>query len=118
VDGEPVVTGLLTVADSWACTNPSLGRGMSIGLIHAVALRDHLRDADLADHAGTATAWAAVTDEKVEPWYQTTLHFDRNRLAEIEALADGHEYEFDDPIWEMTKRFEAAAGQDPELFRG
>src|SRR5262249_24961190 len=38
VDGAPVATGVLPVADSWACTNPSLGRGCSIGFMHAVAL--------------------------------------------------------------------------------
>ena len=31
VDGVPVATGVVAVADSWACTNPSLGRGASIG---------------------------------------------------------------------------------------
>ena len=32
VDGQPVATGVLAVGDSWACTNPSVGRGISIGL--------------------------------------------------------------------------------------
>ena len=27
IDGKPVATGVLAVADSWACTNPSVGRG-------------------------------------------------------------------------------------------
>ena len=31
VDGQPVVTGLVPVGDAYACTNPSLGRGTSIG---------------------------------------------------------------------------------------
>ena len=44
VDGEPVVTGLAALGDAWACTNPSLGRGASIGLLHACALRDLLRE--------------------------------------------------------------------------
>ena len=39
VDGTPVATGVVPLADSWACTNPSLGRGISIGLMHAAALR-------------------------------------------------------------------------------
>ncbi len=42
VDGAPVATGVVAVADSWACTNPSLGRGASIGMMHCVALRDTL----------------------------------------------------------------------------
>jgi len=44
VDGVPVVTGLAALGDAWACTNPSLGRGASIGLLHACALRDLLRE--------------------------------------------------------------------------
>src|SRR6185436_12603882 len=45
VDGEPVVTGLVAVGDAWACTNPSLGRGASLGLLHALTLRDAVREA-------------------------------------------------------------------------
>ena len=44
IDGEPVATGVVAVGDAWACTNPSVGRGSTIGLLHAVALRDLLRD--------------------------------------------------------------------------
>ena len=44
VDGSPVVTGFTAVGDAWACTNPSAGRGISIGLMHARALRDALRE--------------------------------------------------------------------------
>ena len=43
VGGRPVATGVVAVADAWAATNPSLGRGATIGLIHAVAVRDALR---------------------------------------------------------------------------
>jgi 2-polyprenyl-6-methoxyphenol hydroxylase-like FAD-dependent oxidoreductase len=39
VDGRPLVTGMVPVGDAWACTNPSLGRGVSTGLVHALALR-------------------------------------------------------------------------------
>ena len=39
VDSVPVVTGLVAVGDAWACTNPSLGRGASIGALHACVLR-------------------------------------------------------------------------------
>jgi flavin-dependent dehydrogenase len=117
VNGEPVVTGVLPVADSWACTNPSLGRGISIGLMHAVALRDHLRESDLDDRTGVASRWAQMTDATVEPWYRATLDFDRHRLAEIESLIDGQPYEPNDPGWEMTQALGAASGQDPDLFR-
>ena len=35
VDGSPVATGVVALGDSWACTNPSVGRGASIGLRHS-----------------------------------------------------------------------------------
>ena len=44
LDGHPVAIGVVALADSWACTNPSVGRGISIGTIHAVGLRDLLHD--------------------------------------------------------------------------
>ena len=52
VDGEPVVTGVAALGDAWACTNPSLGRGATIGLLHARALRDAIRTHALDDHVG------------------------------------------------------------------
>ena len=42
-DGVPIVTGFVAVADAWACTNPSAGRGLTVGFLHALELRDALR---------------------------------------------------------------------------
>lgn len=118
VDGAPVATGVVAVGDSWACTNPSLGRGMSIGLTHAIALRDLLRTG-APEHPGKlALAWNDVTDATVLPWYQATLHFDRHRLAEIEAVIRGETYDPGDPVWEMTNALQCAAMRDPECLRG
>jgi 2-polyprenyl-6-methoxyphenol hydroxylase-like FAD-dependent oxidoreductase len=117
VDGEPVVTGLLPVGDSWACTNPSVGRGISIGAIHAVALRDHVRHAELGDRVGLATGWEAATAASAEPWYRATLEFDHHRLAEIEALLEGRTYDPGDPAYEIGQAVFAAAGKDPDVLR-
>src|SRR4051794_20725685 len=84
VDGAPAVTGLVAVGDAWACTNPSVGRGCSIGVVHAEALRDLVRAHDLDDETGFALAWDHTTRTQVEPFVGETLHFDRHRLAEIE----------------------------------
>ena len=35
LEAVPVATGVVALADSWACTNPSVGRGISIGTVHA-----------------------------------------------------------------------------------
>jgi 2-polyprenyl-6-methoxyphenol hydroxylase-like FAD-dependent oxidoreductase len=118
VDGEPVATGVLAVADSWACTNPSLGRGTSIGFIHAIALRDLLRTVPLDDPVALALAWHDATVHSAEPWYRATLSFDRHRLAEIDALVAGETYDPGDPQWEVTKALAYAASQDPDVLRG
>lgn len=117
VDGVPVATGLAAVGDSWACTNPSVGRGASIGLLHACELRDVLRRVGPGDAAELATAWHDATVEAVEPYYRDTLTFDRNRLAEVDAQIAGVPYETDDPAWLRGQALGNAAGRDPDLLR-
>ena len=118
VDGVPVATGLAPVADSWACTNPSVGRGASIGLMHAKALRDLIRAHGIDDPGDFALAWHDITVEVVEPYYRDTLDLDRHRLAEIEAQIAGVPYETDDPAYAIGQAMQATAGQDPDIFRG
>ena len=36
--------GVVSVADAWACTNPTLGRGITLGLLHVALLRDVVRE--------------------------------------------------------------------------
>jgi flavin-dependent dehydrogenase len=43
VEGNPIVTGFAAVGDAWACTNPSAGRGLSVGIVHAQLLRSTVR---------------------------------------------------------------------------
>lgn len=116
VDGAPCATGVVAVADSWSCTNPSLGRGMSIGLTHAVAMRDLLRATPLDDPAAFALAFDQMTETEMQPWYRATNHFDRHRLAEIDAAVEGRPYEGDEQ-WHVAKALEAASMRDPELLR-
>ncbi|HEX5303285.1 MAG TPA: hypothetical protein VFW50_40475, partial [Streptosporangiaceae bacterium] len=89
VDGSPVATGVVAVGDAWACTNPSLGRGASIGLVHACALRDVLREIGAEDPEKLVRRFDEVTAAAVEPLYRATLWFDRGRLAELAADAAG-----------------------------
>ena len=118
VDGAPVATGVVAVADSWACTNPSLGRGASMGLLHAVELRNLLRSAPVDDAVGLQAAWNDVTDKVVEPFYRDTLAFDRHRLAEIEARSPGVPYETDDPGWLLGQALRRGARQGPRAAAG
>ena len=119
VDGQPVATGLAAVGDAWACTNPSAGRGISVGLIHAQRLRDVV-GSSLDDPAAFATEWDAVTEGELAPWYWNQRAEDRARLAAMAALRDGREGASDAPVV-LPPRYEAAsraAAHDAEVFRG
>jgi len=117
VDGQPVATGVVAVADSWACSNPANGRGASIGMLHALALRDQLRTAGLDDPAAFADAFHAATAETVEPWYRATLATDRHRLGEIEADLRGTTYDPPDPAYQLEKSLDTAVDRDPDCLR-
>lgn len=114
VDGKPVVTGFAAVGDAWACTNPSAGRGLSVGLVHAQLLRRAV-----AEHGGDpgafAAAWDAATEEGVLPFYRDQVAHDRLRFAEMEALADGR---VPAPPEERLRGLMRAAPTDPDAFRG
>lgn len=115
--GEPVATGVVAVADSWACTNPSLGRGASLGLVHAVALRDLLRTSDVDAPGRLVTEWAEATSATVEPWFRSTVNYDRHRLAEIQADIEGHPYASEDHEWNLVRGVEAHALADGDILR-
>jgi 2-polyprenyl-6-methoxyphenol hydroxylase-like FAD-dependent oxidoreductase len=114
VDGRPVVTGFAAVGDAWACTNPSGGRGLSVGLVHTAGLRAVVR-AHLGDPAAFAAAWDECTERVVTPFYLAQRAADRARIAEMSARAEGREPPAPDPGF---TRFAAAAMHDPVLFRG
>jgi len=115
--GVPVATRGVAVADARASTNPSLGRGASIGMLHAQALRDTLRQTGPDDPAAFSDAFATATETTVEPWYEATVSFDRHRLAEMTAIAEGTTYDPGDPAYEITKALALAMGRDPDAFR-
>ncbi len=117
VDSAPVVTGLVAVGDAWASTNPSLGRGASIGALHACVLRDVVAKEGTEDPDTLVLRFAAETAATVAPYLDSTLSFDRHRLAEIEADAAGVPYEPADPAWAMTRALGAGARTDPVVAR-
>ncbi len=88
--GRPVATGIAAVGDACVCTNPTNGRGMSLGLMHVRRLRDVLRG-HLDDPREFAEAWDAVTEAELTPWYRHNVEEDRARLGETEALRHGLE---------------------------
>jgi len=92
IDGVPVVTGLLSIADAHACTNPSVGRGMTIGLLHTTVMRDAVRK-HLADPVALALEFDVATTQAVDPWHEATRALDKARMDEIQAIIAGREVE-------------------------
>jgi 2-polyprenyl-6-methoxyphenol hydroxylase-like FAD-dependent oxidoreductase len=88
VDGAPVVTGLVTVGDSSCCTNPSLGRGMTMGFMHAAGTVDVVRD-HLEDPLALAYGHDHMTQARIIPWYRNTIKLDRARKEQIDAAIEG-----------------------------
>lgn len=92
VDDEPVVTGMVSIADAAACTNPSIGRGMSLGLMHTVLMRDLIRE-HLEDPRQLPHEFGRRTASEIGPWHEATRQIDRGRVEEMQAVADGREVE-------------------------
>ena len=113
VGGRPVATGVVAVGDAWACTNPSAGRGMTLGLLHAQCLRDVVRT-NLGDAECLVRAMDEVTEAQVTPFYRSQIAADRARFTEMDALRRGEEPP------PPTARDAAIAGatlRDPDVFR-
>jgi hypothetical protein len=105
------------LADAWSCTNPSLGRGVSIGVVHGRVLRDALRRSDPAEPRQFALDFQDATMASVEPWYRATVRYDRHRLAEIDAHIRGNTYDPGDAEFEGIRRIQFAARLDPDCLR-
>jgi 2-polyprenyl-6-methoxyphenol hydroxylase-like FAD-dependent oxidoreductase len=113
VDGDAVVTGYAALGDAWACTNPSAGRGISVGMVHAQLLRHTVRD-HLGDPAAFARAWDEGTEQLVAPFYWNQIRADRARLAEMTALREGRPWS---PSDSALSRLASAAPYDADIFR-
>ncbi|HEY8673877.1 MAG TPA: FAD-dependent oxidoreductase [Candidatus Dormibacteraeota bacterium] len=117
VDGRPVVTGLVPVGDAWACTNPTAGRGISLGLAHAVALRDTVRE-KAGDPVGLVARFDEVTEATLTPWFRDQYDRDRQRAADTQAVLDGRPMPPPDPAQAKQTALLAAVAADPEVARG
>jgi 2-polyprenyl-6-methoxyphenol hydroxylase-like FAD-dependent oxidoreductase len=116
-DGQPLLTGIALLGDASACTNPSLGRGISLGLLHAKCLREVV-SSHLGDPLEFAQAWDAATEAELTPWYRETVEEDRHRLREIDALRNGLEPpQPSDPSAALRGALLTAMMHDPDLFR-
>ena len=113
-EGRPVVTGVVSVADASAATNPSLGRGISLGFRHVLQLRDVLATIGLDDPLALVEAFHEVTEGDLGHWYESTIWHDRHRLRDMMAASQGQEPSRD-PEWEMFLRLLGGFCDDPVL---
>lgn len=117
VDGQPVATGIVPVGDSWACSNPSLGRGMTLGLLHVKLLREAIGE-HLDEPRQLVEAFDVATEAEVTPWYRETVEEDRGRVRELAASREGRGPEPDSGEDASLRRaLLAAVGRDPEVLR-
>jgi 2-polyprenyl-6-methoxyphenol hydroxylase-like FAD-dependent oxidoreductase len=114
VDGQPVVTGFAAVGDAWACTNPSAGRGLAVGLLQAQVLRNVARQ-HVNNPGAFSREYDAETERQASPFFRTQIAADRARVAEMNALEEGLPLPPPDPV--MAKLLFAAA-QDADVLRG
>jgi 2-polyprenyl-6-methoxyphenol hydroxylase-like FAD-dependent oxidoreductase len=113
----PASTGIVSVADAWACTNPTLGRGIALGLMHVAQLRDVVRE-QLGDPRGLAAEWRERTERELAPWYRECVEADRVRLAEMEAHRSGREPDAPSGrVAELRAALFAAMPHDADAFR-
>jgi 2-polyprenyl-6-methoxyphenol hydroxylase-like FAD-dependent oxidoreductase len=113
LDSRPVIAGLLPVGDAWSCTNPSAGRGITLGLLHAVALRDAIR-AHPDDPVRCAVEFDRLTELHVLPWYNDQVQRDRERITRFEVLKAGVT---PGPARDPLAPLMAAARLDPDAAR-
>jgi 2-polyprenyl-6-methoxyphenol hydroxylase-like FAD-dependent oxidoreductase len=117
VDGAPIVTGFVAVADAWACTNPSAGRGLTVGFLQTLRLRDSIR-ASGDDPRALVEEFDRRTEAEITPWYHAQIAVDRTRFAQMEASREGREPT--PPDNELARRIGSLMsllGADPDLFR-
>ncbi len=114
VDGHPVISGLVPVGDAWACTNPTAGRGITLGLAHAVALRDAIR-ARPEDPVQLIELFDQITEDTLTPWYHDQVNRDNQRAANLRAEIEGRPLNGprDDPAAQLM----LAAMVDPDAAR-
>jgi 2-polyprenyl-6-methoxyphenol hydroxylase-like FAD-dependent oxidoreductase len=86
--GQPLVEGFFGIGDSVCTTNPSYGRGISLGLQHAYILAD-LLDEHPETGQKQASEFAERTERLLRPWWEEAVMNDRGRAGMWEATVAG-----------------------------
>ncbi|MFD9547054.1 NAD(P)/FAD-dependent oxidoreductase [Nocardia salmonicida] len=123
VDGKPVATGLLSIGDAWATTNPTFGMGITMGMAHGLLLRDVLREIGFDDQDKLALRFDEITNTTLGPAHQASAAWDLHRLAQIDLEIAAIPYEIgvpyrtDDADWNLRQALEVAKLRDPDVLR-
>jgi 2-polyprenyl-6-methoxyphenol hydroxylase-like FAD-dependent oxidoreductase len=125
-DGQPVLRGLFPVGDTLAMTNPTRGRGVSMGLAAAGTLADLIEEhgTSPAGLDGVALALDAWVGEVLAVWYREAAAADAATVAMLRAAVDGTGVPGNAPSVELpaghpvtAEELERAAGHDPQVVR-
>jgi 2-polyprenyl-6-methoxyphenol hydroxylase-like FAD-dependent oxidoreductase len=118
--GVPAATGILAAGDSWACTNPSLGRGVTFGLIHAVIIAEAVAE-HLGQPLALSLAYDRLTRERLAPWYRNSAALDSQCLTRIAAAIEGRPPrppgESPDYASAVMRDVLSASARDADVFR-
>ena len=106
-DDHPAVPGLLFLGDTVSTTNPSAGRGVSLGMLQAQALLGLLDGPDTVEAAERFDAWCTGN---LRPWYDDHVLSDRTTLARWR----GEDLDVDGPL--PTDVVCRAAEVDPSIM--
>ncbi|WP_040405559.1 FAD-dependent oxidoreductase [Amycolatopsis nigrescens] len=87
---QPPVEGFYGIGDSVCTTNPSYGRGVSLGLKHAYLLADLLEEHPEVGPK-QASEFAERTEKLLRPWWEEAVMNDRGRAALWEATVNGEQ---------------------------
>ncbi|KQY51668.1 MULTISPECIES: FAD-dependent oxidoreductase [unclassified Nocardioides] len=122
-DGRPVVRGLHQVGDALCMTNPTRGRGLSMGLAAAGALCDLLGDESL-DPDDLALAYDAWQQRVLAIYYRETAASDVTLDRQLRAGLAGQAIPRNAPGIELpeghpvtSEDLDRAADADPDLLR-
>lgn len=89
--GDPPA-GAFFVGDAVCTTNPSAGRGVSLGLLQAAALLDAL--SEHADPRDASSAFDRWCEEQLRPWYDDHVAVDAGTVRSY----DGRPFDVEGPV--------------------
>ena len=78
VDGTPCASGVVPLGDAWGFTNPSIGQGITLGLMHVAEMVPAIAE-HIDDPRQLAAEWERRTGARPGRWHASTVDFDRLR---------------------------------------